>query len=85
MNQAVTKSMQLGFIGIGNMGSRIARRLIEHGYTLTVYDSNVERASELTRDGAVLASSVADLARKADVVLSCLTNDEAVRSVYFCP
>jgi 3-hydroxyisobutyrate dehydrogenase-like beta-hydroxyacid dehydrogenase len=85
MNPAITKSMQLGFIGIGNMGSRIARRLIEHGYALTVYDSNVERTSELTRDGAVLASSIADLARKADVVLSCLTNDEAVRSVYFAP
>jgi len=85
MNPAITKSMQLGFIGIGNMGSRIARRLIEHGYSLTVYDSNVERAAELTIGGAVLASSIADLARKADVVLSCLTNDEAVRSVYFAP
>lgn len=82
MNPAITKSIQLGFIGIGNMGSRIARRLIDHGYALTVYDSNVERASALTRDGAALASSIADLTRKADLVLSCLTNDEAVRSVY---
>ena len=82
MNPAITKSIQLGFIGIGNMGSRIARRLIDHGYALTVYDSNVERASALTRDGAALASSIADLTRKADVVLSCLTNDKAVRSVY---
>ena len=85
MNPTITKSMQLGFIGIGNMGSRIARRLIDHDYGVTVYDGNAERASELTRDGAVLAKRVADLARKADVVLSCLTNDEAVRSVYLGP
>src|SRR5438067_13246162 len=82
MNPAITASIQLGFIGIGNMGSRIAQRLVDHGYPLTVYDRNVERASALIGDGAALASSIPDLTRKADVVLSCLTNDEAVRSVY---
>jgi 3-hydroxyisobutyrate dehydrogenase-like beta-hydroxyacid dehydrogenase len=85
MNPAITKSIQLGFIGIGNMGSRIARRLLDHGYALMVYDSNVESTAPLTKDGATLAASVADLARKADVVLSCLTNDKSVRSVYRGP
>jgi 3-hydroxyisobutyrate dehydrogenase-like beta-hydroxyacid dehydrogenase len=82
MNPAITNSTKLGFIGIGNMGSRIARRLLDHGYALTVYNRNVEKAAALTADGAALASSIADLTCKADVVLSCLTNDEAVRSVY---
>jgi 3-hydroxyisobutyrate dehydrogenase-like beta-hydroxyacid dehydrogenase len=85
MNPAITNSSKLGFIGIGNMGSRIARRLIDHGYALTAYDRNLEKASALTMDRAALASSVADLTRKADVVISCLTNDEAVLSVYLGP
>jgi 3-hydroxyisobutyrate dehydrogenase-like beta-hydroxyacid dehydrogenase len=85
MNPAITNSIKLGFIGIGNMGSRIARRLIDHGYALTAYDRDFERASALTMNRAALASSVADLTRKADVVISCLTNDESVRKVYLGP
>jgi 3-hydroxyisobutyrate dehydrogenase-like beta-hydroxyacid dehydrogenase len=82
MNPVNTNSVTLGFIGMGNMGSRIARRLLGHGYALTAYDRNFKKASALTTNGAAIASSIADLARKVDVVLSCLTNDEAVRSVY---
>lgn len=64
------------------MGSRIARRLLDHGYALTAYDRNFEGASALTLNGAAVASSIADLTRNADVVLSCLTDDISVRSVY---
>src|SRR5712671_5742297 len=67
------------------MGSRIARRLIDHGYALTVYDRNFEKASALAANGADPAANIADLTRKSDVVLSCLSNDEAVRSVYIGP
>jgi 3-hydroxyisobutyrate dehydrogenase-like beta-hydroxyacid dehydrogenase len=82
LNPAITKSVKLGFIGIGNMGSRIARRLLDHGYSLSAYDRNFEKASALAGNGAYPAASIADLALNADVVLSCLANDEAVRSVY---
>ena len=67
------------------MGSRIARRLIDHGYALSAYDRNFEKASALAGYGAERASSIADLTHKSDVVLSCLSNDEAVRSVYIGP
>jgi len=85
MNSTITKTTKIGFIGIGNMGSRIARRLIERGHAVTVYDRDFERASSLAMNRATLASSVADLTRKADVVMSCLTNDDAVRNVYLGP
>jgi 3-hydroxyisobutyrate dehydrogenase-like beta-hydroxyacid dehydrogenase len=85
MNPVNTNSVKLGFIGTGNMGSRIARRLLGHGYALTAYDRNFEKASALTTNGAAIASSIADLTHKADVVLSCLTNDDAVRSIYLGP
>lgn len=64
------------------MGSRIARRLIDHGYALTAYDRSFEKTAALAANGADPASSIADLTRKSDVVLSCLANDEAVRGLY---
>ena len=79
---SITNSIRLGFVGVGNMGSRIARRLMDHGYTVMVYDSDYDKVSELERNGAEVAVSIANLARMSDVVLSCLTNDEAVRNVY---
>jgi len=85
VNPAITKSVRLGFIGIGNMGSRIARRLIDHGYALCAYDRNFEKAAALAASGAEPASEIGDLARKSDVVLSCLSNDEAVRKAYIGP
>ena len=75
----------LGFIGLGNMGSRIAQRLLAHGYKLVVFDRNRTKAEALVPNGAVPVKDVLELARSADVILSCLTNDEAVRNVYADP
>src|SRR5271166_3147567 len=73
---------KLGFIGLGNMGSRIAQRLLSHGYQLSAYDKNVANLASITAQGGIVSESTQELASVADVVLSCLTNDEAVRSVY---
>lgn len=85
MNALISENTRLGFIGIGNMGSRIARRLLEHGYQLTAYNRRREAAEALVEYGATVAGSIAELASKADVILSSLTNDEAVKSVYADP
>ena len=85
MSSSITKSVRLGFIGIGSMGSRIARRLVDHGYALTAYDRDFRKASALAASGADPANSIADLTHRSDVVLSCLSNDEAVRNVYLGP
>ena len=77
--------MKISLIGLGNMGSRIARRLLDHGYQLSVYDMDVARAEAIAARGGVVAKSIPDLVRSVDVLLSCLTNDEAVRSVYTEP
>jgi 3-hydroxyisobutyrate dehydrogenase-like beta-hydroxyacid dehydrogenase len=44
----------LGFIGLGNMGSRIAQRLLAHGYTLVVFDRNRTKAEVRVPNGACL-------------------------------
>ena len=85
MRTLTSKNVRLGFIGIGNMGSRIARRLLEQGYQLIAYNRSREAAEALVAHGARVADSVAILASEADVILSCLTNDEAVKSVYTDP
>src|SRR5882724_4203487 len=76
---------KLGFIGIGSMGQPIARRLLQAGYNLTAYNRDRSKAEALVGYGAVVANSIAELASNTDVILSCLANDDAVRSVYTGP
>lgn len=74
--------VSLGFIGVGAMGSRIARRLRDHGYQVSVYNRNRSKAVALLAYGASVVESPAELKISADVILSCLTDDAAVRNVY---
>src|ERR1700739_2071646 len=77
--------VNLGFIGVGAMGSRLTRRLLDHGYEVAVYDRMQSKAEALLPFRAWVAASIAELAANADVVLSCLTDDHAVRSAYSGP
>jgi 3-hydroxyisobutyrate dehydrogenase-like beta-hydroxyacid dehydrogenase len=85
MKRLTADQAKLGFIGLGNMGSRIAQRLLDHGYQLCVYDRDLTKVEAMAQRGAVVAENILQLARTVDVVLSCLTNDDAVRSVYSEP
>jgi 3-hydroxyisobutyrate dehydrogenase len=82
MTRLTADKVKAGFIGLGNMGSRIALRLLDHGYQVSVYDMDPARAEAMAARGGLVAKNVLELARTADVLLSCLTNDEAVRSAY---
>ena len=72
--------MQLGFLGLGTMGAAMARRLVEAGYTVRVWNRSPEAADELVASGAVRAGSPAE-ALAADVSFSMLANDEAAEAV----
>ena len=85
MTRFTADQSKIGFIGLGNMGSRIAQRLLDHGYQLYLYDLDPAKAEALAARGGLVAKNILELARTADVLLSCLTNDEAVRSVYTRP
>src|SRR5215469_6678541 len=82
MKPITTQDAKLGFIGIGYMGRPIARRLLQAGFSLMVYDRNRTKAEELIRYGGVVAENISELASACDVVLSCLPSDEAVLNVY---
>ena len=85
MITSLTANPKLGFIGIGSMGRLIARRLLESGYNLTAYNRDRTKAEALVEYGAIVAKSITDLASNTDVILSCLANDDAVRTVYAGP
>ncbi len=75
--------MRLGWIGLGNMGSRIAKRLKDAGYPLVVYNRDPSKAEQLTSQGAELAAHPAELADTADVIFSCLSDCAATQDIYF--
>jgi 3-hydroxyisobutyrate dehydrogenase-like beta-hydroxyacid dehydrogenase len=74
---------KLGWIGLGAMGSRIAKRIRNAGYPLMVYNRDRAKAEEIVSEGAELAASPMELAAGVDLIFSCLTDGEAIRSVYF--
>lgn len=73
--------MEIGFIGLGNMGFPMAARLIEAGYPLTVFDTRPEIVAAAVELGAQAASSPRDVADRAETVLASLPSVQASRDV----
>ena len=69
------------FLGLGTMGSRMARRLLDGGYRVAVYNRTPDRARPLLEAGASLAPAPRALSDESHVVFYSLTNDVAVRDV----
>jgi 3-hydroxyisobutyrate dehydrogenase len=71
----------VGLIGLGNMGTAIAERLLDAGYPLVVSNRTLEKAEALEGRGAVVAASPEELVAQAEVVLTSLADDEAFEEV----
>ncbi|QIQ01206.1 NAD(P)-dependent oxidoreductase [Streptomyces liangshanensis] len=72
---------KIAFLGTGSMGLPMARRLLEAGFPLTVWNRTPARAEPLVSGGATAAASPADAVRDADVVVTMLSDPAAVRDV----
>jgi 3-hydroxyisobutyrate dehydrogenase-like beta-hydroxyacid dehydrogenase len=81
-NTGHQKPGRLGFIGLGYMGSRIAKRLLNAGYPLIVFNRDRAKAEALRAEGAEVAADLSELASKVDVIFSCLADEKAVQAVY---
>jgi 3-hydroxyisobutyrate dehydrogenase/2-hydroxy-3-oxopropionate reductase len=68
-------------VGLGAMGSRVARRLLQAGRQVVVWNRTPERAAELVELGALAAASPADATRRADAVLTMVSGPAALRTV----
>ena len=76
---------QVGFIGLGLMGSRLAGRLHAKGWQVRTWNRSPRKDEQAANQAVPHAASLASLCGTSDVILSCLANDEAVRQVYFGP
>jgi 3-hydroxyisobutyrate dehydrogenase/2-hydroxy-3-oxopropionate reductase len=84
MVAAVTPTV--AFLGLGRMGSRIARNIAEAGFPIVLYNRTPATADELASEvGGRAASTPADAAREADVTITSLADDAAARSIYEGP
>ena len=73
--------MRTGFIGLGIMGSRMARNLLAGGYDLTVYNRTADKAEALVSKGAKWAAAPSALASKVDVLFTMLPTPEVVQTM----
>lgn len=81
----MTIEQTIGVIGLGVMGGAIARRLIECGRRLVLFDTNAERLSGLVSERVSAAADIADLADRADIIITSLNTAEIVRAVVLGP
>ncbi len=75
----------IGFVGTGRMGGPMAGRLLDAGYSLSVYDVQSEATKPLVARGARLAKSPAEVASSADIVLTSLPTPDIVKAVALGP
>ena len=68
-------------IGLGNMGSALARALLEDGYAVTVWNRSQEKAAPLVDKGAVLAPSPSAAITDSPMIMVCVTNYTAANHI----
>jgi len=74
--------VKLGVVGIGRMGAAIAGRLLGLGHEVAVWNRTADKALALAAAGASVAAAPADLAARSEIVISILSNAEAIGRAY---
>ena len=73
--------MKVGFVGLGRMGQGMARRILDAGHELTVYDVAAAQTAPFAAAGAKVAASIADLAKASEIVVTMLVEDMVITHV----
>ena len=74
---------KIGFLGLGEMGTPMASRLLHAGHEVVVWNRSAERTAPLAKEGAAVASSPAKAAAGRDFVITMLATPEALEDVLF--
>ena len=77
--------MKVAFIGLGNMGSHMARHLLRAGHEVTVWNRTLAKAEQHRAEGARVAPSAGEAAKQAEAVITMLADDAAVESAVLHP
>ncbi|OAB48358.1 NAD(P)-dependent oxidoreductase [Paenibacillus antarcticus] len=74
---------KIGFIGLGTMGLPMATNLLNKGYEVTVYNRTTSKCQPLINQGATIASTPREATHGTDVVITMVSNDDSIRSIYY--
>jgi 3-hydroxyisobutyrate dehydrogenase-like beta-hydroxyacid dehydrogenase len=83
LSARINNSMNIAFIGLGNMGSAMATNLLKAGHALSLYNRSRARADALKPLGARVASAPGEAADGAEIAITMLADDHALESVVF--
>ncbi len=73
----------IGFVGLGNVGAKVANNIISNGYKLYVYDLDENKSKSLVSKGGIFCKSIQDLVPKVSILITCLPSPESVKEVMF--
>ena len=76
---------RIGFIGIGNMGKPMALNLLQAGHSLKVFDLSKKAQQSLVDQGAISATSLCDLVKEVDFVITMLPTGKEVKEIFTSP
>ena len=71
----------IGFIGLGNVGSKVANNIISSGYKLFIYDIDEKKSKSLVSKGAIFCKSIEELVTEVSIVITCLPSPKSVKEV----
>jgi 3-hydroxyisobutyrate dehydrogenase-like beta-hydroxyacid dehydrogenase len=74
---------KIGFAGLGLMGSRMARQILDKGFPLMVWNRTPDRCAPLREAGAAVAATPRELAEACDLVVACVSDPNAVGRLVF--
>jgi len=77
------RQYKIGFIGTGVMGKSLVRHLLQANHEVTIYTRTQEKASELLKEGAKMASSPSEVAQKVEILFTMVGYPHDVEEVYF--
>jgi 3-hydroxyisobutyrate dehydrogenase len=77
--------LRIGFVGLGNMGTPIVRRLLGAGHSVSVFSRNAAQCAVLAREGAVCVQNLTDLLRHVDALCGCRVTPEDSELLFLAP
>ena len=78
-------TLRVGFLGAGQLGEPMVRRLIGTGHQVSVFARHGDVRARLRDEGTTMADSVAELASRSDILISCLYSDAQLREIGLGP
>ena len=74
---------KIGFIGLGSMGQRLVKNLLNSGHSVTIWNRTPSKCKDFVKAGAQKATTPADVVAAADITFSCLSDPHAVKEIVF--